>query len=73
MAEGGALLRRCAGNCTEGSNPSLSASFMLSLKRIDFNLEVSDKPCSFAPLAQLDRASEYGSEGREFESSAARQ
>ena len=25
------------------------------------------------PLAQLDRASDYGSEGREFESSAARQ
>ena len=45
---------------------------MLSLKRLDFNLDVSDKPCSFAPLAQLDRASDYGSEGREFESSAAR-
>lgn len=27
----------------------------------------------YVPLAQLDRASDYGSEGREFESSAARQ
>jgi hypothetical protein len=45
---------------------------MLSFKKLDFRLDVSDKPCSFAPLAQLDRASDYGSEGREFESSAAR-
>jgi hypothetical protein len=29
VAEGGALLRRCAGNCTEGSNPSLSAIHFL--------------------------------------------
>jgi hypothetical protein len=27
VAEGGALLRRCAGNRTEGSNPSLSAIY----------------------------------------------
>ena len=41
-------------------------------KRLDIRYAISDKPCSFAPLAQLDRASDYGSEGREFESSAAR-
>jgi hypothetical protein len=29
-------------------------------------------PISYVPLAQLDRASDYGSEGREFESSRAR-
>ena len=31
MAEGGALLRHCAGNCTEGSNPSLSAILTFSV------------------------------------------
>ena len=31
------------------------------------------KNCLFAPLAQLDRASVYGTEGQEFESLVARQ
>ena len=43
-----------------------------ALKRLDFQAALSDKLALFAPLAQLDRASDYGSEGREFESSAAR-
>ena len=30
-------------------------------------------PTSDVPVAQLDRASDYGSEGREFESSRARE
>ena len=36
MVEGGALLRHCAGNRTEGSNPSLSAIFLFSSKLIQF-------------------------------------
>ena len=33
----------------------------------------NSKVLGYVPLAQLDRASDYGSEGRGFESSAARQ
>ena len=36
-------------------------------KIIDNIARLSDKALSFAPLAQLDRASDYGSEGRGFE------
>ena len=39
---------------------------------VDNRPRLGDKAHLYAPLAQLDRASDYGSEGREFESSAAR-
>ena len=55
-----------------GESLPLRQFFFSVLKKLDIRLPLSDKPCSFAPLAQLDRASDYGSEGREFESSAAR-
>jgi hypothetical protein len=48
VAEGGTLLRCCAGNRTGGSNPPLSVH---------------------VPIAQLDRASVCGIEGRRFEPS----
>ncbi len=41
-------------------------------KSIDNVSDMSDNTALRAPLAQLDRASDYGSEGREFESLAAR-
>lgn len=52
-----------------------------SYKHLDFPEEKSIFPSPLtryttqvkAPVAQLDRASDYGSEGREFESSIARQ
>jgi hypothetical protein len=35
---------------------------------LDFRIPGSTLPILFAPVAQLDRASDYGSEGSEFES-----
>ena len=57
MAEGAPLLREYrVYSPIEGSNPSLSANRTLR----------------YAPVAQLDRVSDYESEGRRFESSRAR-
>ncbi len=42
------------------------------IKKVDNITNMSDNSASRAPVAQLDRASDYGSEGREFESSPAR-
>ena len=56
-AEGSCLLSSYRGDSIEGSNPSLSAR--ISKLR--------------APVAQLDRASDYESVGRGFESLRARQ
>ena len=47
---------------TEGSNPSPSARFKAYV----------DQDCFWGPVAQLDRASDFGSEGRGFESFRAR-
>ena len=57
MAEGTGLLNLHTRKGIEGSNPSLSARLRAQCK---------------APLAQLDRASDYESEGRRFESSRER-
>ena len=43
-----------------------------AIKKVDNVANMSDNSASRAPVAQLDRASDYGSEGREFESSPAR-
>ena len=56
-AEGTGLLNLHTGNGIEGSNPSLSATYRCS------------SVGRHAPLAQLDRASDYESEGPRFESS----
>src|SRR5690554_5824946 len=57
-AEGAPLLREYRGKTSiEGSNPSLSA-----------NQSPRRAGTKHAPVAQLDRASDYGSEGQEFES-----
>ena len=56
-AEGAGLLNLYTRKCIEGSNPSHSAQFVF----VDF---VEEK----APLAQLDRALDYESKGRGFES-----
>ena len=62
MAEGDGLLNRCMGKtCTGGSNPPLSAPN-----------RAEDLLTTRAPIAQLDRASVYGTEGWKFESSWAR-
>jgi hypothetical protein len=53
--------------CIEGSNPSLSASSFEVAGR-----EAGDIRIEFGPLAQLDRASDYESEGQRFKSSRAR-
>src|SRR3954467_8568451 len=56
-AEGAGLLNQyTAQSCIEGSNPSLSAT----------------PPATDGPIAQLDRASDYESEARRFESCWAR-
>ena len=39
-----------------------------SCRALDFVLPSATLPILFAPVAQLDRASDYGSEGSEFES-----
>ena len=39
-----------------------------TLPALDFRVPGSTLPILFAPVAQLDRASDYGSEGSEFES-----
>ena len=68
MAEGAPLLRECGLTPTEGSNPSLSARQLVDLAHNSLHNHAST-----APVAQLDRASDYGSEGWGFESSPARQ
>ena len=68
-AEGAPLLREYRGTTSiEGSNPSLSASRPPYCS--DGRRAVRDS--EHAPVAQLDRASDYGSEGLGFESSRAR-
>ena len=62
-AEGARLLSEYVGKLHRGFES-------LSLRHF---LHKDSKNQKFAPLAQLDRASGYGPEGREFESSAARQ
>ena len=60
MAESGSLLRSCTLTGTEGSNPSYSVFFDIDKKDVLFVYY-------FEVIAQLDRASDCGSEGRQFE------
>ena len=71
MAEGAPLLREYGVySLIEGSNPSLSAINCDSSQCHHHNEDAVHK---HAPVAQLDRVSDYESEGRRFESSRARQ
>ena len=63
VAEGGGLLNRYRVKPIGGSNPLLSA---IKLSEMRFFKRSS------APVAQLDRVSDYESEGRRFESFRAR-
>jgi tRNA(adenine34) deaminase len=56
------------GNCIEGSNPSLSAVLYLKSARANSMSERVVRRRGRAPLAQLDRALDYESKGRGFES-----
>ena len=63
----------------EGAFSPRQGVFGDGLKNIYEKYDFFEKKCynskvlGYVPLAQLDRASDYGSEGRGFESSAARQ
>src|SRR5579864_6977326 len=46
----------------------LGSRFYILCPFLDFLSSRASLPLQFAPVAQLDRASDYGSEGSEFES-----
>ena len=62
VAESGSLLRSCTLTGTEGSNPSYSDVFKGKKDK-----KIAFLPFIFEVIAQLDRASDCGSEGRQFE------
>jgi hypothetical protein len=70
VAEGARLLSVCAGNCTEGSNPSLSAPILFCRNSfLQIHRPEETGPEINAPIAQLDRAVVYETTGQRFESS----
>ena len=82
LAEGARLLSEYTGIIPriEGSNPSLSAMCYVKLIEvivigvlIVIICSATKAVKSYVPVAQLDRASDYGSEGWGFESLQARQ
>ena len=76
-AEGAPLLREYrVKSSIEGSNPSLSATLhcahvilCIRILRIHDTAHTRDILKTYAPVAQLDRAADYGSAGLGFESS----
>ncbi len=72
-AEGAGLLNLYTRKGIEGSNPSLSAQMKCSGTCIHCEISAGAvMAVAVAPLAQLDRASDYESEGQRFESSRER-